>query len=362
MKLSRAFALVCVVALLACDDPNVIEYRGSAMTEAAPDSAASLAITFWSHTDSSFRGFVKAGSPMSMGGSAYAWHEHGMLKIVTVSPSGDTLVWRSRAADDSIGGTFEAIGASKDVGGTWRAHRVKGHPASAATLRLPARVDWLAPALMVWPAIFLVMLLAVRWIGRKPIPPGPPPIGRTRGIGGWLAFFCLGQAAGTVLSSVRFPSDIDSMTGPTWTLGAVSPVLRPTLMFEMSFSVAHIVLPAVGLFLIFRRNRYAPRYWFAVMIAFAVYAALDIGAGVTLHSQLLDRLGPRFASGKDASSALRQNVGMLIAALLWALYWARSVRVRSTLGADGIDRPMPTPPDPFAEVTAPPSPEVLVES
>src|SRR5262245_61773683 len=126
MRLSQTFALVWLVAVRACDDPNIIEYRGSAMTEAAPDSAASLAITFWSRTDSSFSGFIKAGSPMSTGGSAYAWHEHGMLKIVTVSPSGDTLVWRSRAADDSIGGTFETTGGPNDFGGTWRAHRVKG--------------------------------------------------------------------------------------------------------------------------------------------------------------------------------------------------------------------------------------------
>src|SRR5262245_25447474 len=195
MRLPQRFALVCVVALLACDDPNVIEYRASAMTEATPDSAATLAITFWSHTDSSFGGFVKTGSPISHGGSAYAWHEHGMLRMVTVSPSGDTLFWRSRTADDSIGGTFETRGGPNDFGGTWRAHRVKGHTASAATLRLPTLADWPTPALMVLPALLVAAILAARWIRRKPIPPGPPvdggiaAIGRTAGIGGWLAFF-----------------------------------------------------------------------------------------------------------------------------------------------------------------------------
>jgi len=373
MRLSQGFALVCVLALLGCDDPNVIEYRGSAMTEAAPDSAATLAITFWSRTDSSFGGFVKAGSPISQGGFAYAWHERGMLRIVTVSPSGDTLVWRSRTSDDSIGGTFETTGgAQKDLGGTWRAHRVKGHTASAATLRLPTRSDWLAPALMVWPALLLAAILAARWIRRKPIPPGPPvdrgiaAVGRTAGIGGWLAFFSLGQAFGTAFYIVRsFPAVVASATGPTWTIGAASPALRPTLLLEMAFSLLHIVLPAVGLYLIFRRNRYAPRFWFALMMAFGVYAALDIAGGWALHSQLLDRLGPEFASSNSSSSARWSNISMLIASWLWALYWARSIRVRSTFGADAIDRRIATtttaPPAP-AEVIAPPSPEVLVES
>src|SRR5262245_28546221 len=155
MKLSPIIRWLAPVCLVSCADPNVIEYRGSAMTEAAPDSAASLAITFWSRSDSSFGGFVRAGSPIAGDGYAYAWHDRGMLRIVTVSAAGDRVVWRSRTSDDSIGGTFESTGGSKELGGTWRAHRVKGHTASAATLRLPTRADWPAPGLMVLPALLL---------------------------------------------------------------------------------------------------------------------------------------------------------------------------------------------------------------
>lgn len=364
----RSIAAAFAVAMIACGDPNLIEYRGSVTSEASSDSASSIGIIFWSHTDSSFSGFVRVGSPISGSGSAYAWHEHAMLKIVTVSATGDTLLWTSRATDDSIGGTFETIGAPREQAGTWRAQRVKGRAASPATLRAPSQPNWLVPTLLVWPAFLLTTILAVRWIRRTPAPPGPPvddglaAIGRVTGIGGWLAFFCLGQALTSVMAVLRVPSTIEETIGGSWALGAISPVLRPTLMLEAALNLAQVVLPVIGLYLTFKRNRYTPRFWMAFTISFGVIAAIDMAGGFAIQSQLVDRLGRDFGSNDELKSAFRENARTIFWALIWSLYWARSLRVRSTFGADGIDRPIAPAPVTAPAATETRSREPLVKS
>jgi hypothetical protein len=367
-RLLRLIATACAVALVACSDADLIEYRGSAMSEATTDSAASLSILFWSHTDSSFSGFVRVGPPISGSGSAYAWHEHATLKIVTVSSAGDTLLWTSRATDDSIGGTFQTIGAPTEQAGTWRAQRVKGRAISPAALRAPTRSDWPVPALLVLPAVVLATILGMRWILRKPTPPGPPldddrlaTIGRVSGIGGWLAFFCFGQLVTTVIAVIRAPSTIGDVVS-SWALGAISPLLRPTLLLEVTFNFARIILPAVGLYLTFRRNRYTPRFWMAFTIVVGVFAAIDIAASDLIQSQLFDRLGRDVSASGEWGAALRDNLRTVVWALIWAFYWAGSLRVRATFGADGIDRLIGPASSLSAQAGAPQSPEPLAES
>jgi len=252
--LLRLIAIASAATLVACNDADLIEYRGSAMSEATTDSAASLSLLFWSHTDSSFSGFVRVGLPITGSGSAYAWHEHATLKIVTVSRGGDTLLWTSRATDDSIGGTFQTIGARTEQAGTWRAQRMKGRAVSAATLRAPTRSDWPVPTLIVLPAVVLATMVAARWIGRKPTPPGPhvdddrlASIRHLSGIGGWLAIFCFFQLLTLVVSVSRVAPTINAVGG-SWALGAISPLLRPTLLLEVTITLARIILSAIGLY------------------------------------------------------------------------------------------------------------------
>ena len=367
--LLRLIALTSAAALVACNDADLIEYRGSAMSEATTDSAASLSILFWSHTDSSFSGFVRVGSPISGSGSACAWHEHTTLKFVTVSPAGDKLLWSSRATDDSIGGTFQTIGARTEQAGTWRAQRVKGRAVSAATLRTPTRSDHLVTTLFVLPVVVLVTILAARWIRRKPTPPGPhvdddrlATIRDLSGIGGWLAFFCLGQLVTMVLCASHVPATFRDVVGGSWTLGPISPILRPTLLTEATINLARIILPVIGLYLIFKRNRYTPRFWMVFTIFVGLFAVVDLAAGAVIQAQISNRLGRDINSGGELNAAVGENLKIVAWALIWAFYWARSLRVRATFGADGMDRVIGPVSLPSAQAGVPRSPEALAES
>jgi hypothetical protein len=230
------------------------------------------------------------------------------------------------------------------------------------------RTDWLAPTLFVLPVVVLATILAARWIRRKPTPPGPhvdddrlATIRHLSGIGGWLAFFCLGQAV-TTLILVRAPSTFDDIVGGSWALGGISPLLRPMLLLELTVNVARLILPTFGLYLIFKRNRYTPRFWMAFTISIGLFATVDITAAFVIQSQLFDRLGRDFGSSKELSAALGENVKLAAWALIWATYWARSLRVRATFGADGMDRIIGPASQPSAQPGAPQRPEALAES
>jgi len=187
-------------------------------------------------------------------------------------------------------------------------------------------------------------------------------IGRVSGIGGWLAFFCFGQLLTTAIAAFRAPSTIDDVMGGSWDLGAISPPLRPTLLLEMTINFARIILPAIGLYLTFKRNRYTPRFWLAFTALIGLLAAVDIAAGAVIQSQLSNRLGRDVSSSNELNAALRENLRTVAWALIWALYWARSLRVRSTFGADGIDRLIGPAPRLSAQAGAPQPPEALAES
>lgn len=336
-------ALLVTALSAACGVQPLTEYQGSAMSEEIPDSSAIVTLTFWSHTDTSFTGVMKVGAPLTIGGSAYAWHEGATLKVVTVSNAGDTALWTSSLVDDAIGGRYHVNGGNHaGEAGTWRAHLAKGPPLTLATLKA-APSPFPPFGAMVAVALFLGLVAgAARWVRR--FPPPDSPIGTSLaepvGVSGWLALFMIAQILAAVVMAVRLPATLAQVSGPIWQLGHAAALFQPLLVMETLVHVGQIIVPPVGVYLIGTWNRYAPRFWFAYLSCVAVYVLADMAGGELIRSQLATLTGENpLDSSADTRQEVRNNVRALAGAVLWAAYWARSLRVRATFGSCALDKP-----------------------
>jgi hypothetical protein len=187
---------------------------------------------------------------------------------------------------------------------------------------------------------------ATRWTRAAPVAPtagddSGTPIAADRPlprISGWLSLFLFGQCIALLValgSLVKLPASVRD----GFKLGAVVVALRPLLVLE---SAMYVLLPAsivIGIVLIVRRDRHAPRFWFAYLVLSAVYLAVDLAIGEYLNAQLTVLLGSGYTDapsvrGSSTMAMLRQ----ILFTVAWALYWARSERVRATFGAAALDR------------------------
>jgi len=320
------------------------------MNDANPETSARFTLTLYSRSDTSFAGILELGPPETGTGSAYAWYQGPELKIISVAAAGsDTMLWTSKLSDEELGGRYEITGGKRaGQHGTWRASLTKGLPATPATLRSPHTlafppVSALGPLLL---AIFSAAWLA-RWIRRTPEPvvgdagvvvPAPEGIREYAGISGWLALFVAAQIIGLVplLMRVReIRTEYDGGMG----VGAAVRGVQSMMVLETTLQLVTPVIVLVGIVLIVRRDRYAPRYWFGYFVVNAVYMAVDLTFTAFFHLELKRLLGAAYDESAARGGVITQRMILqLIGSVLWALYWVRSRRVRATFGAAALDR------------------------
>jgi hypothetical protein len=361
----RSLSTLIVGFSLACSEPAT-EYHGSATTDAVSDSAASLRIVFWTRTDTSFSGYLVAGAPAEIHGSAYGWHERSALKIATVSTGSDTIIWTSHKSDDEIGGRFEIVGGPRaGQEGTWRAQLAKGSAASPETLRTPT---FGSLALRVVAALLLTLVIgaaASRWVWRDPVPPEPEvdsfATNPLIGVSGWLALFVIGQSIIVVTRALAMPEALASLGGASWDLGTLAPALRPMLVIEAAFHVLQVVGPIGGVYLVAKHNRYAPRFWFAYLIVAIALVLLDLAVMPLVSARLELALSYTPDWNREMNQALRENARGLIGMLVWTLYWIKSQRVKATFGSNPLDRGGATVSPPLTTVPASPAEQPAAE-
>jgi hypothetical protein len=338
---SVAGIILCIAA--ACTDPNVIEYRGTAMNEARPDSAGEVVLTLWERSDTSFSGYVRIAEPVGFRAPVYAWHEGSAFMAVAVPDSGgDTLRFSSRTTEDSIGGVFTIRGASGAKGGIWRAHRTRGPQVSTATLTSKPAANFHLGGILAALAVIALLVAAARWVHRTPLPDrGSIPEAHSRfselsGIGGWLALFVIGQILSPITLLLQ-SGELFSGVQASVTLEPIAPLILPVVIVESFVHLARFVLPIVGVVLIVKRNRLAPRYWFIYLVGLAVFCGIDMLVAGIMGSQLERVIGVGFDSGDSGTT---DNLRLMLWSAVWATYWAQSLRVRATFGADAFDRPL----------------------
>lgn len=368
--MKRLFFPALLTLVVACSSHRVTQYVGSAMNAATPEAEGSLRLTLYSRTDTSFTGVIELGAPMRGTGGAFAWFEGSELHVVTVgAQSGDTINWYSPLTDAGLGGRFNVTGGPRTgQRGTWRANLVAGLPAAEATLRTPRSVPLPAP-LALWPvfALTLVALIIWRWI--LAAPRGTTidgtrwraPHSRLSGIGGWLLLFVIGRSLSLLVLTPQFTGSLHTYARSIGLSTAV-PGLQPLIVLETAVALLNLPLTLVGLVLLARRSPHAPRFWFAFISFMAAYLFIDVGAMHLIRPGLERFVGTTAhwrTSGRGSPAFDLEQAGV---ALLWALYWARSRRVRATFGAAALDRTVTAPPAAIVPLVAIPAPEMASAS
>ena len=288
--------------------------------------------------------------PLRLGGG-FAHQCAGVLRRRTVgAQSADTILWISPLSDVELGGRFQVLGGDRaGEQGTWRAHLVKGPPATRATLRSSSGGAQ-APLRALWPILVLIALgiTLARWVRRAPAAAAPPDgsawpayPSRLSGVGGWLMLFTIGQSASILLWLSRARPSLDQYVGGIGIAAAV-PGMEPVMVLEGAMFLLALPITIIGLFLIGRRSVYAPRFWFAWLASSAAYQFLDLWVTGFLNPRLVQLVGADTSSG-TASAQMASDVRLLVVTLIWAGYWARSRRVRETFGASALDPAVFTP-------------------
>jgi len=344
MRRARLGVLPGAILGVACGGHEATRLVGTAMDDAAADSSARLTLVLWPVTDSTFAGHLQVDAPVAIAGGASAWHGKEGLTIYNISADGDTTIWKSRLSGAEIGGVYEVTGGGHSgQGGTWRARLEDGPPPTPQTLRRHARMAWIPTLDAVWPAIVVALLLtsAVRWIRSAPeitIDPRTDAFEDHRVVG-WLALFSAGQIVAIILALGRSTKFFDFIERGSWSSGAAIPGLHGLLVVEKLAFLVQLTAPAVGLYLIARRSRFAPRFWFAYFAVIGTYAAVDLGIGAWIEASVDSLLHADRSGDATRQTTHTTNLRAVLAALIWCSYWARSTRVRARFGQRALDEP-----------------------
>lgn len=182
-----------------------------------------------------------------------------------------------------------------------------------------------------WPVALVALLLTAMWIalavavyrrdGPEPSPPFDPGLA---GIGGWLIL----PAISVVVSPIRIAFDLYGMSSvfalDTW--AALTTYGKPTfhalwaplVLLELGINLALVVFWVLLAVMFFQRRRGVPRLFIAVLLSGVFSRCLDMTFGSILPTIT--------TSAADWVELVRDT----FFAVLWAAYFARSVRVRST--------------------------------
>ena len=341
----RRVAALVSLTVCACGR-GAARYEGTVTYKTSPDTSRSLHITALNWTDSSFGGMVEIGAP-SGAGSAYGWFPNDTLNIVSLSPQGDTLVWKGTPQGPTLGGTYKVIGGpSLGAAGVWKAQLVAGRAITAKNLSATdsSDVGW-TEILTVLGGIAVLALLSLRWMLQVPsTPTSPPPASSLApalyGVGGWMLWFLIGQGVTVLFMLARLPELWSPDTQASWSIGTLLPGLRPLLTIEAAMHLGQIGLPVVGIVLTVQHRSRTPRFWVLYLLFLGAYGVIDVIGAELIQARSQELFGNPQLGGEegDVGQAITMNTRMVMWAMIWSLYWIRSIRVKQTFGLTALER------------------------
>lgn len=349
-RLALGLAAVTLAACLGCSMVGSTRYVGTATDTSLSQSPGSLSLTVLSGTDTSFTGWLLSGPPLAGSGSAYGWFSGDTLKLVTISEAGDTIFWFADRAGATLAGRFTVTGGRYAAQrGTWTATLVRGPVVTRGMNPQMAEFSVGVPLVVLGLVIALALFVAgAYWVraAPRPVPATTPPVAGPDnalvGVGGWLAWFLLGQALTVVLSAGRLISDWPPWTPDSWAFGNALPGFNLLITMETAANVAQIVVPVIGIILTAKRHPFAPRLWLAYLVAMFAYGVTDVvwgSVGVHQAYAVFGDSAPTHAMSEAMGPAAVINLRLALWAVIWALYWIRSKRVRATFGHAALDSP-----------------------
>jgi hypothetical protein len=328
---SALFGLFLVFGLLPSVTAQTADlYRGTVVNSGFRDRPATLELSVVSRTDTLTTAWLKIGSPL--GGSGFTVlvpRDLDSLYLVTVSQAQDTIVWASGTRAGTIGGTYYIKGGQfAGQAGTWRLEPQARISATALTL------------IALFFAVSIVLLLYVGatfacdgwWRRRDPariVGLTPEVYSKLDSLGGWIALTLVGNSLVALYLLATVGSVFTSLDS-TWMMGTAVPGLRTPLLVEAITHFLQIVGFGVGLVLIVRRSPLAPPFWVGFLTSLAVAAFVDIATASEIVPRLTTILGSQGASEsvQAMDGAEKENTQLIFRAMIWALYWLRSKRVR----------------------------------
>lgn len=182
-----------------------------------------------------------------------------------------------------------------------------------------------------WPVAMVALLLTAMWIvlafavyrrdGPEPSPPFDPDL---VGIRGWLVL----PAISVVVSPIRMAFDLYGTSSvfalDTWTAlttygkPAFHALWAPVILLEMGINLALVVFWVLLAVMFFQRRRGVPLLFIVVLMSSVFARCLDLSFGSILPGVT--------TSAEEWTELVRDT----FFAVIWAAYFVRSVRVRST--------------------------------
>lgn len=165
-------------------------------------------------------------------------------------------------------------------------------------------------------------------------PPIPSSVRGPIGIRGFLLFFTVGQIAAVLFGLTQVPALLEGFTADAWALGNSSPVYRPMVIIEAIAQLATIGCGAVGLWLIFRKDARAPRFYRVFLAAVVGYGLIELSGMYLVYSDLLE-LAVQAGQPTQELEGLQQEANTtavrgIAYSFIWLAYWHNSKRVSNT--------------------------------
>ncbi|MGH7679285.1 MAG: hypothetical protein ACRENU_12510 [Gemmatimonadaceae bacterium] len=322
-------------------------YRGTIVNNQLPDARVPLELFIFHRSDSATSGWLRSGPPLETKGlTGVVVSGEDSLYLVTYAASGDTIVFGSETRTGDIGGEFwVSSGRHLGQGGSWRL--VPAPRLSPATLGMMA-------CLIAGGALLGLFALAGygadrwwSWRNRQPLAVTDMQRAQMSSVGGWLVFIIVVQSIVAISLVVRY-REVGEGLGDAWMLGAALGGFRPVLLIESATHVLQLLGLVGGIVLIVVKARITPVFWMAFLLTMLSYALFDITATGMMADRMVTLFGAESAAEfrSETEAAKRMNMRLIVGALVWSLYWARSRRVALVFAPKATGGASPPPSQP----------------
>jgi len=161
-----------------------------------------------------------------------------------------------------------------------------------------------------------------------PIPQTNTTADDLKGLRGWLIVVGFGLVVSLVLRLYSIFQNVTALTGGDLRILSHIPGYVPLLKFELVASLAFLVAILFAAILFFHESRSFPRFYISLLIARAIFMALDhtLFAHVVAHAS--DQVRQSLTGTVQANGS--RDLLSAAAALLWILYVLKSERVKAT--------------------------------